>query len=246
MAYLRTAGDMLEAVRDNLDERNPSFWLDDQIYRYLTRAADSVHTECRKLKADYHLTGHSSLDGILTIFGESYDTAQLRYMTDSYGFELPPDLLELKLVECITPSYEWVTFDLSKDMSHPQFRALRQLTTAPSPTAFLGRVGGDRILNLTPKTDIALDLRITYVSSAYIYSTGGAVHSFTLSTDTFTMPFPLYQAVEQWATAYAHLQDRNPQMAAEYEKRAIATCQRVLSVDARQIQDPEFVLPYDP
>jgi hypothetical protein len=246
MAYLRNAGDMLLAVRDNLDERTPAFWNDDQLYRYLTRAADAVHTECRKMRADYHLHPLASTSGPITIFGESYDPAELIYQPGARGVNLPPDVLDLRTVECITAGLEWVTFDLSKDISHPDFRALRQLTERQTPTRFLGRVVGDRVLTLAPMTNTPLSLLISYVGSSYIFAAGiGIVRAFTQATDTIDMPFPLYQAIEQWATAFAHLQDRNAQMAGEFERRAITTCARVVSVDMRQSQDPEFVRDYE-
>jgi hypothetical protein len=258
MPQRRTAGEMLLAVRDNLDERNPAFWLDDQLYRYLTRAADLVHTEVRKLKANYHTTSLRADQGTVNIFGLYYDTANLRLQPTGAGVLLPPDLLELTLVEVITSGLEWVTFDLSKRFNHPEFRALRRLTTSQPPVAFLGCVMAENLLTIAPKSTVALDLAITYVTNGYIVSggvippgggtpIGGAIAtSFTASSDLFTMPFPLYAAVEQWATAFAHLQDRNPQMAGEYERRAMATVQRAIGSDARQTQDPEFVQDYDP
>src|SRR5262249_51944422 len=119
MAHARTCGEMLQAVRDNLGERHPAFWLADRLMRHLPRAAGAVYTECRKVKADYHQIDRDATQGVVTIFGDTYDCANLTYLPPTPTavgdfVALPYDLLELTLVECITPSYEWVTFDLSK------------------------------------------------------------------------------------------------------------------------------------
>src|SRR5215467_855596 len=170
MAARYTAGDMIRAVRDSLDEAQPAFWTDAQIMRYLSRAAAAVHTECRKLKADYHLRAVNSTDGIVQIFGEDYDTASLRLTPGQTDYLLPPDCQEVKLIECITPGREATIFDLSLDLARPAFRAARMapgITTTIRPNYFLVDVVGERGLTIFPRAESPLDLRVTFTSSCY-------------------------------------------------------------------------------
>jgi|SRR5262245_25028690 len=242
-----TAGDMIRAVRDNLDEAQPAFWTDAQIMRYLSRAARAVHTEIRKLKADYHLFRIASTDPIIWIFGESYDPAQLRITPGVTEYTLPFDCLEVKLIECITPGREGTVFDLSLDLTNPAFRGTRMNPNPQSSHYFLVDVVDEKYLEIAPRSNAPLDIRLHYVSACCIYSAlKERNRDFTLPTDELVLPSPLYQAVEAKATAYGHLQDRNPSMAATWEGIANAAINRSMGADARQTQDPVFVEDWNP
>jgi len=243
-----TAGDMVRAVRDSLDEAQAAFWTDAQILRYLSRAAHAVHTECRKLKADYHMLAVQSTDPPLVICGEDYSPQSLRIQPGVTGLLLPPDLLELKLIESITPGMEGVVFDLSLDVTRPAHRASRMNPGNRVTNSFLCDVVGERYLSIAPTSNITLDIRILYISSCCIQAQDGVtrLRDFTVMTDQLLMPSPLNQAIEAKATAYAHLQDRNPSMAATWEGVAMAAINRTMGADARQTQNAVFVEDFNP
>src|SRR5262245_53882181 len=109
---MTTLATMRTAVRTNLDEASASFWSNTQIDGFINQGKDRVWTEVRKLKEDYFLVQRTSLDGSVSILGSSYDTSNFRITSSgTLTYSLPPDLVEVKLIECITSSYEYVRFD---------------------------------------------------------------------------------------------------------------------------------------
>ena len=230
----RTLGDLRTAVRDNLDEPTPSFWSNAQLNRFVNRAKDRVWTEVRKLKEDYFMISRSSTDGTLTIFGNTYDTASFQISAaGTLTYTLPPDFAEMKLIECVTPNYEYVRFEY-RDMAHQDFRSARMVSSQFTPEIVLFDITGERTLQLAQKSDTALDLRINYIP---------IVPDMADDTDLLEMPHALYMAVEEFATAAALKMDRDPNSAA-WEQTGNASIARALGAAARQIQDPEFVSGY--
>jgi hypothetical protein len=230
----RTLSDLRTAVRDNVDEAVASFWSDAQLNRFINRAKDRVWTEVRKLKEDYFLITRSSTDGSIVIFGNLYDCASFQISAaGTLSYTLPPDLASIKLIECITSNYEYVTFEY-RDMAHPDFKSARKMTSQFTPEIFLFDVVGERTLMLAQKSDTALDLRISYIP---------IVPDMATDTDLLEMPHALYMAVEEFATAAALKMDRDPNSAA-WEQTGNASIARALGAASRQDQDPEFVQGY--
>ena len=234
MAHRRTLSDLRLAIRDNLDESTAAFWTNAQLNRFINRAKDRAWTEVRKLKSDYFLTNRVSTDGTVTILGESYDTASFQIPTgNTFTRTLPPDFTEMKRIEVTTSTYEDVQFQ-HVDYAHPEFRALRSITDDQSPDYFIFDIVAERTMVYAPRSDTALDLRIWYVP---------IVADLTTDTDTLEMPWPLYKAVEEFATSGALKMDRDPN-AAVWEASGNATVANAFGAHARQIQDPEFVESY--
>lgn len=234
MAHRRTLSDLRLAIRDNLDESTAAFWTNAQLNRYINRAKDRVWVEVRKLKADYFVANRASTDGTVTILGESYDTASFQIPVGAtFTRTLPHDFAEMKRIEVITTDFEDVQF-YHEDYTSPRFRALRAITDDLSPDAFLFDIVAERTLVYAPRSDTALDLRIWYVQ---------ATADLTTDTDTLEIPWPLYKAVEEYATAGALKMDRDPN-AAVWEASGNATIANTIGGHARQTQDPEFVESY--
>jgi hypothetical protein len=240
MAYRRTYADLVLGVRDNLDEATASFWTADTIKRTMTRAADIVWLELRKIRADYFLTSRASTDGSVTIYGDSYATSNFAIVAGTKEYTLPADLAEVKLIECITSGYEDVEF-IFRDLTDAEFRRARMLTTNQSPRVFYADVIGERTLTIAPASDTALDLRIWYVPATVIVSSVGASQrSFEASTDELVLPHPLYMAVEEVATWRAQLMDRDANSQA-WVAVAQASVARFMGAHARQSSDDEVV-----
>jgi hypothetical protein len=247
--HRRLLSELVLQIRSNLDEPTAAFWADapgglkPDLYGVTTRAAHAVATEIRKLKkgSDYFLINRASTDGTVTIYGVSYLCSSFQIVPGTREYTLPPDCLEVKLIEVITPSYESIEFFLGKDMTDPGFRSARNMTQRQTPTFFYADVVGERTLTIAPHTDSTLDLRLWYVSSACIVSTAGAsLKDFATATDELIMPHPAYMAVEEVATARAMILDRN-NTAAVYAQLADASVARFFGAEARQSQDPSFV-----
>jgi len=230
MALRKTLGDLRLSVRDNLDEAVPAMWMESQLTRYLNRAIARVWNETRKLRDDFFLIARTSLDGTVTILGESYDCAGFRLVAGTREYTLPQDLTELKTLECITSGQEGVGFR-ALDLAKPEFRSLRTLPDAQPPSELVFDVVGERQLVLAVSPTITLDLRIWYVPILAPLVDEG---------DTLQMPHPLDLVVIDYATAFAMKQDRDPSAAAfEASGRSILT--EFFGASRRQGQDNEYV-----
>ena len=156
MPLYKTLSDLRTLVRDGVDESTASFWSDVRLNRAINGAAQRVWTECRKLKDDFFLTSRTSLDGSVTILGASYATSSFAIVAGTKSYTLPPDVAEVKLIECITSGYEDVVFEPS-DLGNPWFVGNRTLTTNVAPSVFRWDVVDQRTLVLDVASDTALD-----------------------------------------------------------------------------------------
>lgn len=221
-------------VRDALDEATASFWTAAQITRYINQAKDRVATEVRRLKSDFFSVTRSSTDGSLTILGQTYAASGFAITVGGTTMSLPHDFLEMRLIEVLTANYESVRF-VHRGLTHPDMRGAMEVTGNTTPSTFYYALTGERTLRWAPKSDTALDLRITYLQQFPDMATGQT------PDDALTMPYPLYLAVVSYAVASALMQDRDPNAAA-FEARGKQIIGEVLMVTTRQSQDVEVVV----
>lgn len=233
MASDKTLTDLVTMVRDNIDETTPSFWTAAEVIRFLNKAKDRVAAEVRKLKDDAFSVTRLSTDGALTILGESYAASGFAVAVGTRDYTLPPDLLEVSLIEVVTSGYEGIRF-VHRKLSHPDMRAAMETPGNVGPSAFWFSIIGERTMRIAPKSDTALDLSLTYIQFFPDLSDGG---------DLLTMPHPLYLAVVEYATAAAMLKDRDPNAAA-HEAQAKQIIEDVFGGSARQSQDQEVATAY--
>ena len=226
----KTLSSLRTAVRANVDESVASFWSNATLNGAINRAKDRVWTEVRKLKEDYFDITRTSLDGTLTIFGDTYAASSFQILNNgTQSYTLPPDLAEVVLIEVITSGYEYVTFERRR-MADPYFRAARMVTSSLTPALFWFDIIGERTMVLAQRSDTTLDLQITYTP---------ILADLSADVDLLEMPHALYMAVEEFATAHALKMDRDPNSAA-WEQTGNASVARALGASARQNQDPEF------
>jgi len=227
----KTVAQLLAACRVNLNEITASFWQDSDIIGFLDQAQHMCWMEVKKLKGDdYFDIERSSTDGAVTILGEAYTCSSFALAASTTNYTLPPDVAEIKLIECITSGYEQVTFTF-RDRRTPEFRALRSIVDAQDPTAFLCDQMGESTLVIAPKPNRALDIRLSYMP---------ILPTLALVTDTLEMPHPLWLAVLDIATKRAQMVDSNSNFLM-WERDAQATIQRFISSNARQTSDPSYV-----
>lgn len=234
--HYKTLGDLRLLVRDQLDEANASFWTESQITRYINRAKDRVWDRLKALNESYCTVTRTSLDGTLTIQGESYLASSFRLVAGTYDYTLPPDLDEIKLIECVTSGHEDLTFT-KLPMNDPTFRAQRALVDNQSPIdeIFFDVINEPATLRLSYKVDVSLDLRITYVQTLPDLADE--------DNDRLTLPNPLYLAVADYATMFALRQDRSPD-AGTYESSGDKIIAEMFGANRRQSQDVTVVRGY--
>ena len=233
MASHKTLSDLRTAVRDYLDESSSSFWTDAQLNRYINRARDRVWNEVRKLGEDYYMVTRPAADGTLTILGESFDCSGLGITVGGTTLTLPQDFAEVKLIQVTTGGYENIRVEY-RDLTHPDMRDAMDVPSNITPSIYYFDVIAERTLRYAPKSDTALSLSITYVQR---------FDDLSSDSDTLTMPYPFFMAVEHYAVASAMLQDRNAD-AATHEARAKQIILDATGADVRQRQDTEAAVAY--
>ena len=222
-------------VRDQLDEMSASFWTDAQIDRYINRGKDRVWNRLKAVNEYYCTVTRTSLDGALTIQGESYTASAFQIVSGTSDYTLPPDFDQMSMIEVITSGREDITFT-RMDINDPEFRALRQLTESQDPfdEVFFDIIGEPAKMRIAPTVNTTLDLRITYVQS---------LADLSAATDRLMLPNPLYQAVTDYAVSFALRQDRSPD-ALTYEQSGDKLIAERFGSDLRQTQDVQTARGY--
>jgi len=232
--HYKTLLSLRTMIRDSVDEDTASFWTDAQLNRYINKSKDRVWSRIRELKDDYFDVVRSSTDGALTILGESYNASSFKIVAGTTDYTLPPDFVEMRLIEVITSGYEWVRFTF-KRMNDRAFRDWRAITDNMTPDEFLFTLFKEPpAMSVVPKSDTALDLRITYVQ---------VIPDLSSDTDRLTLPHPLYLAVVDYATASALKQDRSPDAAA-HEASGDKIIAEAFGASDRQTQDVQTAAGY--
>lgn len=224
-------------VRDQLDEVSPTFWSEAQLTRYINRARRRVWNRLKALNEYYCAISRTSLDGALTIQGESYAAASFQIVAGVADYTLPPDFASMSAIECITSGYEDLTFT-KRDINHPEFRAAR-VQAAIDNVSPVGEVlfcilGEPAFMRIAPTSDTTLNLRITYIPTQA---------DLADDTDRLVLPSPAEQAVVDYATMYALRQDRSPD-AGTYESSGNTLIAEEFGSDSRQTQDPQSARGY--
>jgi hypothetical protein len=125
-----------------------------------------------------------------------------------------------------------VTFEF-RPLNDPIVLSLRQIPVGEgrAPSVFYVQLFGEKTLTYQPPSTVALGLRITYTP---------ILDPLTTGTDTIQLPYPLYLAVIDYATARAMMMDRSPEFTM-WQQSAQAHMARFFGAHARQTQDAEYV-----
>ena len=229
MALRKTLGEMVTAIRTNLDEVAPSFWAAADIPQFVNRSKDRVAMEVRKARQDYFEVTRTSLDAVVVILGETYDPASFRLVAGTRDYTLPPDVMELVSNHCLTSGMEQGRRLAYRRHTDPDFRRAMAETTPQVPRFYT--LVGERTWRVAPTPDATYDVELTYVA---------VVPDLTVSASALEMPHPLYMAVEQYATAEALMKDHSPDAAA-WEAKGNATIALFLGANERQETDTPVV-----
>lgn len=226
-----TLANLRTRTRDQLDEASASFWTDAQIDRYVNRGMHRVWNRLKAANEYYCTVTRTSLDGALTIQGESYSSTSFQIVAGTSDYTLPPDFDQMSTIEVITSGFEDLTFT-RLNINDPEFRAARSFTDnqTPSDEIFYDIIGEPPIMRIAPKSSVTLNLRITYVQTLPDLSADG---------DRLTLPRPLEMAVCDYAVMYALRQDRSPD-AGTYEASGDKLVAEKFGSDLRQTQDVQI------
>jgi hypothetical protein len=161
---------------DQADTTDPIFRLP-ELLAWATDAAQAAEVELHTAKEDYGLIVVQSGDSAFRWCGITYDPAVLQLTASSIHVPLPPDLLTLKSVRCMTSGYEHAITFREVDMSSREFKDAQAYYTGGSTndTELLYCLVGENTMVLAhpPTTTVAIE--ISYVARSaplQIYSTG--------------------------------------------------------------------------
>lgn len=183
---LPTIAELLTEVREDLDEAldtATNFWTDDYLLGRLNRGFRAVWTKVRETHENYFVRRLLSTDAPLTLYGRSYDPAQLAVTAGASWLVLPPDYAEALAFEAVPATGETsapITFEWAGFASE-RFQDGRRLANDAQAVTYLIDVtvgeGGPR-LQLSPtvaSTATTVDTSLTYVYRPKTYAATDAL-----------------------------------------------------------------------
>lgn len=163
---IRQAGTLISAT-----------WQPEERHQALTDGYREVCKLVRRQRQDWHTVHRRSTDATTFIRTENYNPTSFRLVAGTATYTLPPDLLELRFVRCVTAGREHVAFELVAENQDEGMRVRRR----PDPTAgqqgtrFLCILTGQRSMVVVPTPQETLELELVYVTQPrrlVLYSTG--------------------------------------------------------------------------
>lgn len=160
---------------DQADTTDPLFRLP-ELLSWATQASWDAEAELRRAKEDFGLLTLQSNDTAYRWGGITYNPAVLQLTSTSARIMLPPDLLTLKSIRCITAGYDTLTFR-EVDMSAREFKQAQSygFQGGTSDSELLYDVVGENTLVLPYPPSTTLDIEISYIGRSaplQIYNTG--------------------------------------------------------------------------
>jgi hypothetical protein len=157
------------------DTTDPLFRLP-ELLSWATQATWDAEAELRRAKEDFGLLLIQSNDVAYRWNGITYNPAVLQLTSTTLRVALPPDLLTLKSLRCITSGSDRLTFR-EVDLSSPEFKEAQSygFRGGTSDGEILYDVVGENTLVLAYPPSSTVDLEMTYISRTaplQIYSTG--------------------------------------------------------------------------
>ena len=172
-SILRLALFNLDAV--NQDSTTDPLFRQSEMLVWANWAKDEAEMALRTAKEDFNLLVLQSNDAAFTWCGVTFNPATLQLTSASKYVPLPPDLLTLKRIRCITSGYENTVFrevDIATDEGK-QAAAFGVQSTRDSE--LLWDVVGENTLFLPYGPTSTIDIEISYIARSgpmQIYTTG--------------------------------------------------------------------------
>ena len=146
---------------------------------WANRGNDILERTLRSIREDWFVKKMTSTDTTAQFLqGVSYTPTALSLTTSAIEYTLPPDLMSIKAIRCVTANYEETKFRL-RDRSSGRFgyehRTESTDTVSPPGEEITVTVYGARTLLLARYLDTALDIEILYTTKTkqlVRYSTG--------------------------------------------------------------------------
>jgi hypothetical protein len=175
-----------------------------ELLAWANEAKDKIEKALRTNDQDYNLVIRNSTDADLRWEGMNYDPSDFGLTTTARSYILPPDMLLMRRIRCITTGEENRQFR-HVDLSHPDFVAGEQTASdATTSGEIMWDIVGERTLRIHNPPDTALDIELAYVPRSrklQMYTTG----TITVTIDTATVTGSSSLWVDDNVNAFAEL-----------------------------------------
>lgn len=162
----RTGQDLVNEVRDNLDEPYEQNWSDSKLLSWVNKGIVRLVNATRAQRAHWFDTVILSTDSASTIRGETYTpTTALKPTAGASTITLPPNCIE---VVSITPlDQDDLDNGLEFELSRPnaaEFMYAQRLAQADNQWTYLYYTRGTRTVQVAPIFGTSFDIRLQYVA----------------------------------------------------------------------------------
>jgi len=170
----------------------------DEVVRWANEGYEEAQKVLRNAEMDYNwIAREFHASNTITFENEDYALSNLRLVNGTTEYTLPPDLLLLKEMRCITSGQESRAFR-PLDVTDPYFQTLAKSTNPATDPIYWDQVDRSTLL-LANDPETNLDLHISYVRRSpklMYYTTGTVAVNQSAAAVTGTSTLWLFEAFD--------------------------------------------------
>ncbi len=175
----RTAQELIQDLRIDLDEFTESNWSDSSLLRFLERAANKVATVLRFARQGYLETIIDQDTSDFTVYGSTYSPGtELSKAAGAKTLTLPENCVELRAVLPLSQLHRdnGVQFSLST-ADAPEYRNARRISASNANRTYWCVLTGLTTLRIAPPLAEATEFEIHYAAMPERLTNDAAIHS---------------------------------------------------------------------
>lgn len=229
---MATLQDLLDQLRADLDEPTEAVWRDADLTVWLNAGIYRTQSVLKANRDDWQTKRLTSLDGTVTINGANYDTANLQVVANTTIYTLPPDMLEIRVLQPLNQSDRDAGLSfLPRDFGDPDFQSALRLSSAVTQARYMYEIMGLNQLVIMPTPSQTIETELYYISFAGNLALEDSITSVPPFAYSTVKAYAYYRALRSiqhtdTARAYQMFQDEKEELKS-YAK-------------PRQSQDPQF------
>lgn len=221
---------LLDLLRINLGGLSNA-WTVDQLLAFLNQGKDEVWAVIKSMELDYFTDSSQDTDSTQDNFFVDLSPTVREY-------DLPKNLREIRLIECLTPGFEDRRY-VYRDISHPDFKNARLESDALGSNSGLQEFSDNIFYTVFGNQLVFADfpfsarqLKIWYIASID-----------DIDVDTFpAILFPFSRKIVDYAAKKAVLSAQNVEMTMAWKSEWSESVKIIaLSIGQRQTTDAEFI-----
>jgi hypothetical protein len=167
MATLQT---LLDQLRGDLDEPVEAVWRNTDLTVWLNAGIYRAQSVLKGTREDWQTLRRKSTDGTITINGASYDCASFKLVTSTAFYTLPPDLLEIRVMQPASQADRdaGIAF-LPRELASLDFQTALRLQNSTSTVEgmqYLYELIGLNQLVIAPTPAQTIEIELYYISFA--------------------------------------------------------------------------------